>query len=148
MFDGREPVVHAESSSREPRATGDADHGIPRHDDHPRPGRNVREHIDDVRAREAARSRELAADGHLVRLWRPPLHPDEWRTLGLFAADDAGQLENVLESMPLRIWRNDEVTPLEPHPNDPGRAGSGDGPRVPDHLHGRDARRHRRPGRR
>jgi muconolactone delta-isomerase len=22
--------------------------------------------------------------------------------------------------MPLRVWRTDEVTPLEPHPNDPG----------------------------
>jgi len=41
---------------------------------------------DEVRAREAAHSRELAAAGHLVRLWRPPLRPGEWRSLGLFAA--------------------------------------------------------------
>jgi muconolactone delta-isomerase len=53
------------------------------------------------------------------RLWRPPLRPGEWRTLGLFAADDAPQLEAVLSSMPLRVWRTDEVTPLRPHPNDP-----------------------------
>jgi muconolactone delta-isomerase len=52
-------------------------------------------------------------------LWRPPLQPGEWRTLGLFAADDEHQLEQVLASMPLRIWRTDEVTPLSPHPNDP-----------------------------
>ncbi len=38
--------------------------------------------VDDVRAREAARSRELAAAGHLLRLWRPPLRPGEWRSLG------------------------------------------------------------------
>lgn len=76
--------------------------------------------VDDVRAREAARSRELAAQGHLLRLWRPPLQPGEWRTLGLFAADEGGQLEKVLASMPLRAWRSDEVTPLMPHPNDPG----------------------------
>jgi muconolactone delta-isomerase len=76
--------------------------------------------VDGVRAREAARSRELAAQGHLLRLWRPPLQPGEWRTLGLFAAADDGQLEKVLASMPLRIWRTDEVTPLSPHPNDPG----------------------------
>jgi muconolactone delta-isomerase len=76
--------------------------------------------VDDVRAREAAHSRELAAQGHLLRLFRPPLKPGEWRTLGLFAADDAGRLEDVLASMPLRIWRTDEVTPLSPHPNDPG----------------------------
>jgi len=78
--------------------------------------------VDDVRAREAARSRELAAQGHLLRLWRPPLRPGEWRTLGLFAAADDGQLEKVLASMPLRVWRTDEVTALRPHPNDPGPA--------------------------
>jgi muconolactone delta-isomerase len=77
------------------------------------------ESVNDVRAREAAHSRELAAQGHQLRLWRPPLQPGEWRTLGLFAADDAGQLEEVLASMPLRVWRTDEVTPLSPHPNDP-----------------------------
>ena len=76
--------------------------------------------VDDVRAREAALSRELAAQGHLLRLWRPPLLPGEWRTLGLFPAADDGQLEEVLASMPLRIWRTDEVTPLWPHDNDPG----------------------------
>jgi muconolactone delta-isomerase len=77
------------------------------------------ESVNDVRAREDTHSRELAAQGHLLRLWRPPLQPGEWRTLGLFAAGDAGQLEEVLASMPLRIWRTDEVTPLSPHPNDP-----------------------------
>jgi muconolactone delta-isomerase len=76
--------------------------------------------VEDVRAREAAHSRELAAQGYLLRLWRPPLQPGEWRTLGLFAAADDGQLEKVLASMPLRVWRTDEVTPLGPHPNDPG----------------------------
>ena len=75
--------------------------------------------VSDVRAREAARSRELAAQRHLRRLWRPPLRPGEWRTLGLFAAPDDGELERVLASMPLRVWRTDEVTPLSPHPNDP-----------------------------
>jgi muconolactone D-isomerase len=75
--------------------------------------------VDDVRAREAARSRELAARGHLLRLWRPPHQPGEWRTLGLFAAADDDELEQVLASMPLRVWRTDQVTPLQPHPNDP-----------------------------
>jgi len=36
-------------------------------------------------------------------------------------AGDA-QIEQVLASMPLRIWRTDEVTPLTPHPSDPGLA--------------------------
>jgi muconolactone delta-isomerase len=78
------------------------------------------ESVDDIRAQDAARSRELAAQGHLLRLWRPPLQPGEWRTLGLFAADDADRLEEVLASMPLRVWRTDAVTPLSRHPNDPG----------------------------
>jgi len=77
--------------------------------------------VQDVRTREAAHSRQLAAEGHLLRLWRPPLQPGEWRSLGLFAADDGSELENVLLSMPLRVWRTDEVTPLSPHPNDPTR---------------------------
>jgi len=88
--------------------------------------------VDDVRAREAAHSRELAAHGHLLRLWRPPLAPGEWRTLGLFAAADATALEEVLASMPLRVWRTDQVTPLAPHPNDP--AAPAPGGRAPEFL--------------
>ena len=83
--------------------------------------------VTDVRAREAVRSRELAAQGHLLRLWRPPLQPGEWRTLGLFAADDAARLEDVLASMPLRVWRTDNVTPLVSHPNDPAPRGAPQG---------------------
>jgi len=83
--------------------------------------------VTDVRAREAVRSRELAAQGALLRLWRPPLQPGEWRTLGLFAADDPARLEDVLASMPLRVWRTDDVTPLVPHPNDPAPRGAPQG---------------------
>jgi muconolactone delta-isomerase len=83
--------------------------------------------IDDIRAREAAHSRELASQGHLLRLWRPPLQPGEWRSLGLFAADDGDELLRVLLSMPLRVWRTDEVTPLARHPNDPVLEASPDG---------------------
>ena len=75
--------------------------------------------VDDIRSREAAHSRELAAQGHLRRLWRPARQPGEWRTLGLFAADDGDDLQKLLASMPLHIWRNHEFTPLSPHPNDP-----------------------------
>ena len=77
------------------------------------------EAVDDIRRHEAAHSAELAAQGHLLRLWRPPLQPGEWRSLGLFAADNGDELEKVLASMPLHIWRKDEVTPLSTHPNDP-----------------------------
>ena len=101
------------------------------------------EAVQDIRTREAARSGQLATQGHLLRLWRPPLQPGEWRTLGLFAADDGVELEEVLASMPLRVWRTDEVTPLSPHPNDPARQTEKPGtpatrtrrPRVSDHVH-------------
>ena len=81
------------------------------------------ESVDDIRAREAARAGELAAQGHLKRLWRPPLEPGEWRTFGLFGADDDSQLDELLASMPLHVWRTDAVTPLLPHPNDPVASG-------------------------
>jgi muconolactone delta-isomerase len=91
------------------------------------------EAVQDVRTREAAHSRELADQGHLLRLWRPPLQPGEWRTLGLFAAADGDQLEAILASMPLRVWRTDEVTPLSLHPNDPPPA-PGAGPKAAEFL--------------
>lgn len=76
--------------------------------------------IDAIRIREAARSRELAAQGYLLRLWRPPVEAGQWRTWGLFQAPDATELQSMLSSMPLRVWRHDTVTPLTPHPSDPG----------------------------
>jgi muconolactone delta-isomerase len=75
--------------------------------------------VDAMRIREAARSRELAAQGHLLRLWRPPLDAGEWRSWGLFQAADATEMESVLSSMPLRVWRHDTMTPLTAHPSDP-----------------------------
>jgi muconolactone delta-isomerase len=90
--------------------------------------------VQDMRTREAAHSRELATRGHLLRLWRPPLQPGEWRSLGLFAADDSTQLEEVLASMPLKVWRTDEVTPLSPHPKDPTPRTEGSG--SPAHVGG------------
>jgi muconolactone delta-isomerase len=77
--------------------------------------------VEELRGREAAHTRELARAGRVLRLWRPPLKQGEWRTLGLFDARDPDDLEKTLASMPLRVWRTDQVTPLAPHPNDPGR---------------------------
>lgn len=78
------------------------------------------EEITGVRAREAENTRRLAEQGRVLRLWRPPLAPGEWRSLGLFRAADEDDLEKVLATMPLRVWRDDEVTPLGEHPNDAG----------------------------
>ena len=77
--------------------------------------------VDRRRAAEAVRAAELAAEGHLVRLWRPV---GELRSVGLWRAADDGELhEKVLGSLPLRPWMTPVVTALEPHPNDPGMAG-------------------------
>ena len=75
--------------------------------------------VDELRAAEAVRAAELAKAGHLVRLWRPPLGPGEWRSIGLFRAADEAELREVLASLPLHIWMKLTITPLNPHPNDP-----------------------------
>jgi muconolactone delta-isomerase len=84
--------------------------------------------VEELRGHEAARSHELADQGHLLRLWRPPLQPGEWRTIGLFDAADEVELEDVLASMPLRVWRSDHVLGLGAHPNDPRQSGGANGP--------------------
>ncbi|MFI6062240.1 muconolactone Delta-isomerase family protein [Streptomyces sp. NPDC051286] len=80
------------------------------------------EEVDRLRAAEAARARELAATGHLARLWRPV---GELRSIGIWRANDENELhEKVLGTLPLRPWMTPRVTPLEPHPNDPGNGSS------------------------
>lgn len=78
--------------------------------------------VDRRRAAEAVHARELAGTGHLARLWRPV---GELRSIGVWRAADEEELYGkVLGSLPLRPWMTFAVTPLEAHPNDPGR---GDG---------------------
>ena len=69
---------------------------------------------------EAAASANLAREGHLVRLWRPPVAPGETKAVGLYRADSEAQLDGFLGALPLNGWMQITVTPLEPHPNDPG----------------------------
>jgi muconolactone D-isomerase len=75
--------------------------------------------VDELRSAEAVRAADLAKAGHLVRLWRPPLGPGEWRSIGLFRAADEAELREILASLPLHIWMQVTITPLNPHPNDP-----------------------------
>jgi muconolactone delta-isomerase len=84
------------------------------------PAGTPEEDVEKVRAREALRARELADEGHLLRLWRPPLQPGEWRSLGLWRAQDAAEMQTILQSLPLAPWMTVEVVPLSVHPNDPG----------------------------
>ena len=68
---------------------------------------------------EAAASAELAREGRLVRLWRPPVAPGERKALGLYRTDTEAQLDGLLDALPLSGWMRISVTPLERHPNDP-----------------------------
>ena len=86
------------------------------------PDGTPQEVVADTKEREAVRARQLVEQGHLLRLWRPPNVAGEWRTLGLFAADDEHDLRQILDSLPLHPWMSVDVMPLTAHPNDPGRA--------------------------
>ena len=81
--------------------------------------------VDERRAAEAVRARELAATGHLARLWRPV---GEKRSVGIWLADDEDDLRrNVVGTLPLSVWMTFAITPLQPHPNDPGPQGGSQG---------------------
>jgi len=75
--------------------------------------------VDEIRAAEAVQSAELSREGHLIRLWRPPLGQGEWRSIGLFKAANEADLHKILNSLPLHIWMKVTITPLTSHPNDP-----------------------------
>ncbi len=72
--------------------------------------------VDDVRAQEAARSRELAGQGRLLRLWRLP---GPSRALGLWNAGNPAEMQAILTSLPMDPWMTVETTPLSRHPSDP-----------------------------
>ncbi len=75
--------------------------------------------VEETKDREAIRAAELAELGNLLRLWKPPARPGEWRTLGLWSADTLADLKKILASLPLHVWMRVEITPLNRHPNDP-----------------------------
>ncbi|WIX98355.1 muconolactone Delta-isomerase family protein [Amycolatopsis mongoliensis] len=76
--------------------------------------------VDRRRAAEAVRAGELAAEGHLSRLWRTAGEP---RVVAVWRADDETELrEKVLESLPMWPWATAVITALQPHPQDPVQA--------------------------
>lgn len=81
-------------------------------DDHPADDLATRRAAEDVRAAE------LAAAGHLVRLWRPD--GPGWRNLGLWRADDEDHLRAVIATLPMHMFMTLTVRPLGAHPSDPG----------------------------
>ena len=71
---------------------------------------------------ESVAAAKLAADGHLVRLWRRPLAGDGTTAIGLYRAGSQAGLDGLLAALPLADWLCVMVTPLEAHPNDPAAA--------------------------
>jgi muconolactone D-isomerase len=69
-----------------------------------------------LREQEAARSKELAKQGILSRIWRVPGRRENW---GIWKAGDCDQLHNAFVSLPLFAYLTITVHPLASHPNDP-----------------------------
>jgi muconolactone D-isomerase len=78
--------------------------------------------IDQRLAGETTRVAELAAEGRVVRVWKPLPDDGRRRALGLYRAASDEQLEAILDSLPLRPWMEISVTALAEHPNDPARS--------------------------
>jgi muconolactone D-isomerase len=73
-------------------------------------------------AGETARVAELAAQGHVLRVWNPLPEDGRRRALGLYRAASDEELEAILDSLPLRPWMEISVTALAKHTNDPARS--------------------------
>ncbi len=51
---------------------------------------------------EAAAAAELVRQGHLVRLWKPPVAPGETKAVGVYRADTRAQLDTLLAATAAR----------------------------------------------
>ena len=71
---------------------------------------------------EVSAAAKLAVEGHLVRLWKSPVALGEMKIIGLYRAESEPELSALLSALPLYMWMETTVTPLEPHPNDPAVA--------------------------
>jgi muconolactone delta-isomerase len=80
--------------------------------------------VGDRESAEAVFAAELAHEGHLVRVWKATVAAGETKVLGLYRADSATHLDDLLHALPLYEWMRTTVTPLEPHPNDPSATGA------------------------
>ena len=73
--------------------------------------------VDNTKAREARRARQLAGQGRLLRLW---MLPGEGRSLGLWRASTVSEIHEILASLPIAGWLTIETLALSRHPSDPG----------------------------
>jgi muconolactone D-isomerase len=80
--------------------------------------------VDQRAQAESDRVGVLAAEGRVLRVWRPTPDDGRQRAVGLYRAADDAELNAILESLPLYSWMTISVRALAPHPNDPGLAGA------------------------
>jgi muconolactone delta-isomerase len=94
------------------------------------PAETPQSELRDRELAESAAAARLAAEGHLVRLWRRPRVGGGATAVGLYRADSEAQLNALLSDLPLGDWLQVTVTPLDSHPNDPA-GGSSTAHRLP-----------------
>lgn len=76
----------------------------------------------EVERRESAETAAAAAlveQGRLLRVWKIVARNGQGSVLGLYRADSRAELDGLLEALPLYEWMQVNITPLEPHSNDP-----------------------------
>lgn len=71
---------------------------------------------DGVLSAELERGRELVEAGAIRAIWRVP---GGLRNVGIWEAQDATALHELIASLPLVRWLSAEVTPLADHPLGP-----------------------------
>jgi muconolactone delta-isomerase len=96
------------------------------------PAGTPKSEISDRERAEAAATVKLADAGHLVRVWKAGVAEGETAIIGLYRADSVAQLDGLLRGLPLADWMQVNVTPLEPHPNDPAAREPTVGNQLPD----------------
>lgn len=67
---------------------------------------------------EASASAQLARDGRLQRLWRPPVVPGEVKAIGLYRAESQPEKDGLPGALRLSPWMQIEVTRSAPHSTD------------------------------
>lgn len=77
--------------------------------------------VEELRNAERLRAAELAAQGHVIALWRVS---NRWANRGIWRARDRAELDGILASLPLRPYMMIEVEELLEHPSDPRLAGA------------------------
>ena len=68
--------------------------------------------VDERKAQEAARARQLRAEGTIVRIWRVP---GRRANVGIWRAEDPTALHNAVASLPLFPYMDVRVVPLADH---------------------------------